>query len=211
MKVDDALKAIERWANGDVAKEFISAEKMNFATLAQQTEFIQSVVPPSGGSSVITTNNITVASSFPVNSASVVLGSNAILFSIPLASASWVLVAAYMISSTGTTIDLIDQVSSRTALGFLVNAPEAGTFFYAVMPSGYTAGSLACTTSGNPNLVTFTNPFSSSDWVLISCYAISSTFTILDLRDQISSKTTTGFRVTVPEDCTVYYSASPKT
>jgi len=208
MKVDDALKAIERWANGDVAKEFISAEKMNFATLAQQTEFVNSIVtpPPSSAGTVVNNTYVNLASVFPSNSASVVAGSNVVAFVTPMAGSDYEIVSCYMLSGT-TLIDLLGEVTAKATTGFTVTCPSAGTLFYGVMPLGYTSFSQACTAGSN--VITFSHAFGASDYIVIACYAVASGV-LIDLRGEVTAQAVGSLTVTVPQTCTVVGACVPR-
>ena len=206
MKPEDFVPAIQRWAD-EVKKEFISAEKMNFATLAQQTEFIQSVVPPSGGAGTVVTNNyINLASVFPSNSASVVAGSNVVAFVTPMAGSDYEIVSCYMLSGT-TLIDLLGEVTAKATTGFTVTCPSAGTLFYGVMPLGYTSFSQACTAGSN--VITFSHAFGASDYIVIACYAVASGV-LIDLRGEVTAQAVGSLTVTVPQVCTVVGACVPR-
>ena len=206
MKPEDFVPAIQRWAD-EVKKEFISAEKMNFATLAQQTEFIQSVVPPSGGAGTVVTNNyINLASVFPSNSASVVAGSNVVAFVTPMAGSDYEIVSCYMLSGT-TLIDLLGEVTAKATTGFTVTCPSAGTLFYGVMPLGYTSFSQACTAGSN--VITFSHAFGASDYIVIACYAVASGV-LIDLRGEVTAQAVGSLTVTVPQTCTVVGACVPR-
>ena len=73
-------------------------------------------------------------------------------------------------------------------------------------------GAEAVTTGANPNTITFDGgalPY--DNWVILSMWMKDSGGNTIDLRDQVSNPTITGFDITVPEDGTLYYCVAAQT